>query len=150
MRSSVFALALAFGGLQMVAFVDCCCGSFCTHKNSCTGCQDEKNSHSHDQEKASDKGVKRSCCTTEHHSSESKENKEQNKRRCSHLEPSQDVSNQAPELLPSADFSEAVVLLALDPAPIPETSPLTVFLPEAVPESPPGLPRHLLFSVLQI
>ena len=39
MRPATFALGLWFCASQSILVVDCCCGSFCLHKDACQGCE---------------------------------------------------------------------------------------------------------------
>lgn len=41
MRLATLALGLWLSGAQVTTWTDCCCGSFCLHKDACTGCGGE-------------------------------------------------------------------------------------------------------------
>jgi hypothetical protein len=41
-RMALLGLTLLIGAAQSVSWADCCCGSFCQHKNACDGCGSEE------------------------------------------------------------------------------------------------------------
>jgi len=75
-RLLLIVLALAFVASQGVSWADCCCGSFCEHKNTCTGCGPEDNCRGGAEKPA--------CCDQE---------ESQPQKTCSHLEPSSEIDS---------------------------------------------------------
>ena len=77
LKTACLALALLFVTAQGVSWADCCCGSFCQHKNTCTGCPPGKGCPGGKQ-----KTEKASCCG---------EDESAPRKTCSHLEPSSEI-----------------------------------------------------------
>ncbi len=120
-------LTLAFSTAQSVSWADCCCGSFCEHKNTCTGCGPEDNCL----------GQTASCCD---------QKESQPKKTCSHLEPSSEIESgsiDGPDL--TWNFNP-VIFPTIDLAlPVPPPAPAPVQVDTGPPRPiPPG------FSVLRI
>ena len=120
-------LTLSFGTAQAVSWADCCCGSFCEHKTTCTGCGPEDNCRGN--------AGTSSCCDPEG----------SHQKTCSHLEPSSEIETVAVE---GPDLSPAVIELlpavdAVLPVPSPAPAPAPV-------DTGPPRPLHLDLSVLRI
>lgn len=136
-RAACLGLLLTFVAAQAVSLADCCCGSFCRHKNTCTGCEpgDPCPGREHRTEKSS-------CCGPEESAP---------KKACAHFEPSSEIDSD------SADAPHPPPLILVDLLPIDLPSAV---LPERILPSvdtgppragPPGaLPLHLFLSVLRI
>lgn len=144
MKSFVFLLAFAFLPMQTVYFVDCCCGDFCTHKNACTGCQE-------DSSKPCDMHPSRQfsgdCCKGKAKSAPTKH--QHHKKACAHVTPSSEVTVQcavvpSPELI---SFDWALDDVTFSPR---EETDRPAFLSEVVPRSSSRVPLHLLISVLLV
>jgi hypothetical protein len=150
MKSSILVLVVAFAGSQMVAFVDCCCGSFCTHKNSCGGCQEEKECAPNAQSRRTGSEVEHTCCKAEHHSVSLAKTPNGRKNTCSHLEPSHEVASQSPPSLPFKDGGGMLLVVNVDLLPRGAPVAFPRLLPDALPEGPPETSLHLLLSVLLI
>ena len=138
MKPLLLGLALIFVSGQVVSWADCCCGSFCQHKNACTGCGPEDTCPGGGEQKA---GSKTSCCD---------EDESQPKKTCSHLEPSSEIDTvDSSTTIPT--ISEWVITLDLDLLPAQldrDTFQLNCGPPRASPQG--VLPLHLLLSVLLI
>ncbi|HEX7899948.1 MAG TPA: hypothetical protein VF950_19430 [Planctomycetota bacterium] len=134
MNALLLGLSLVFAGSQVVAWADCCCGSFCRHKNACTGCGPEDACPGGSEKRAR----KSSCCD---------EDASQPRKTCTHVEPSSEIDHV------SAD-AHAAPPAPLDCVPDVETYARPVFL--APPLTPPdtGPPRagppRLFLSALRI
>ncbi len=116
-------LTLAFSTAQSVSWADCCCGSFCEHKNTCTGCGPEDHCRG--------RGETSSCC----------DRKESPKpKTCSHLEPSSDIETGSVD---GADAAPLVIEPAwsIDPV-LPSPPPLPA--PAPVDTGPPRLEPSVL------
>lgn len=138
MKALLLGLALTFVSGQAVSWADCCCGSFCQHKNECTGCGPEDTCPGGGEQKAESKS---SCCD---------EDESQPKKTCSHFEPSSEIDS----LDGSTTFPPiAEVVIPLDWAPLSHQPAGVSFQvatgpPRAGPEK--ALPLHLFLSVLLI
>jgi hypothetical protein len=141
---------LVFSNAQLVAFVDCCCGSFCTHKNACGGCDTEKECRNHGHSATARMGVKRSCCRSDAALEPQRAKEEGKKRVCAHLEPSQEVATQSPEAISSSPSWETVAVVDPGLGPSAGISSPRGDLAQVVPRSPPDVPLHLFLSVLTI
>ena len=123
----MFLLTTAFGTAQAVSWADCCCGSFCEHKNTCTGCGPEDHCRG--------RAGSASCCDPEQSAPKA----------CSHLEPSSEIvtgSAEGPDLSPAIVervWSIDAVLPAPPPCP-----------PPAIVDTGPPRILHLDLSVLRI
>lgn len=109
MRLALLVLGLAFGAVQSVTLVDCCCGSLCPHQDRrCTGCGDDAECTLG----SAPSPEKPSCCATEAPPAHSSEEEG-----CSHFNPSGETALQssAPDL-PSPD-AEALVISPPDDIP---------------------------------
>jgi hypothetical protein len=136
-QAVLLALGLSLGFSQTVQWVDCCCGSFCRHKNSCTGCPPGSPCPGGVQGSAS------SCCDPH----------EKPETTCSHIEPSSEIDSVRVE----GPTLEAAAWEALDLIPV-ELEPPAVSIadPREPPKRPPragpegSVRRHLFISVLLI
>jgi hypothetical protein len=77
LRTAALGLALLFVASQSVSWADCCCGSFCRHKNACTGCPPGEACPGGEQKTRTS-----SCCGEEESAPETT---------CSHFEPSSEI-----------------------------------------------------------
>ena len=121
-------LTLAFSTAQSVSWADCCCGSFCEHKNTCTGCGPE--------DECPGAGATSSCC----------DRKESPKpKTCSHLEPSSEIESGPVDgtVPPPAVIEPAWLIGPVVPDPSPFPAP-------AIVDTGPPRPIHLDLSVLRI
>lgn len=146
MKPLVLALGCLFLPLQTVYYMDCCCGDFCTHKNACSGCEE-------DQKKPCDVHPDHqpngNCCL-DHAKPSFPKKEEHHKKACSHLSPSSEVTAHSALTIPQAPPS---LELARDfSVTVPGTleAGVQAFLCEAVPRPRTDVPRHLLLSVLQV
>lgn len=137
MKPLISGLLVSFLSAQAVSLADCCCGSFCQHKNTCTGCK--SGDACPGGERAPEKP---SCCG---------EDGTAPKKTCSHLEPSSEIDRVA------ADTPQAPPLMVFDLVPIhlygvcheeQGTPAIDTGPPRAGPQD--ALPRHLYLSVLRI
>jgi hypothetical protein len=131
-------LAVAFASAQAFSWADCCCGSFCQHKNACTGCGPQDNCPGGESPHES----KSSCCDQDESAPQ---------KTCSHFEPSSEIDRGSADAVPMPP----AVLLA--PAPVVFTLPIPSeqTLPSidtGPPRAGPGdsLPLHLFLSILRI
>jgi hypothetical protein len=134
-KSLSLGLVLCFIAAQAVSLVDCCCGSFCQHKNACTGCPPGEACPGG--ERKSDKS---SCCGQEESAP---------KKTCSHLEPSYEIDTVSSDVV----HDLPVVTLAfvpLDFLPILCCEDLAVPADTGPPRAAPSRPLHLTCSVLRI
>lgn len=117
-------LMLAFSTVQSVSWADCCCGSFCEHKNTCTGCGPE--------DRCRGRAQTASCCDQE---------ETQPQKTCSHLEPSSEIetgSVDRPELQPFLVEGTGWIDSALPASPpSPPPPPVDTGPPQPI---PPGFP----------
>ncbi len=134
-RVIAFALVLAFGGLQTVAFTDCCCTEVCARQHGRT----DKACESPDAaEKASKPPQGESgCCGSSKPVDTS----------CVHVQPSSDVVSHAllVEVVPPAGFIQPLTLDLLNPFEAGFTE-----RPAAPARPARGRPLFLLFSALLI
>jgi len=134
-KALLLALALTFAASQAVTWADCCCGTFCQHKNACTGCGPED---------ACPGGQKKSSCCDEDES--------QSKETCSHVEPSSEIDTAAVDVRippqPTLDLAPHLILSAPPPRPAPPMVAMDTGPPRAGPSD--ALPLHLYLSVLLI
>ncbi|HXX92181.1 MAG TPA: hypothetical protein VEN81_01020 [Planctomycetota bacterium] len=143
MKTTVLVLAFAFGALQTVGFVDCCCGTTCEHQNECQGCEKENRSV----RPAAPDLATHACCPEETCPGSGQPRPETG--RCAHFEPSSEVTAQVPPVI--AGLFAGPGLLDRDPAPLipiphgPASAPRADFAPVG-----PGVPLTLFESVLQI
>ena len=129
-KAFVLGLSLWFLTGQSVAWADCCCGSFCRHKNACTGCGPEDACPG-----GEGRAKKSSCCDEEESRSD---------QTCSHLEPSSEIDTCSADNVP-AQVAEQVVHLDLSLPTAPPAPPVQAFdtgPPRAGP--PDALRPHLL------
>lgn len=141
MKSLVFLMACSFLPIQTVYYMDCCCGDFCTHKNACTGCEEDQ---SYPCEVHPNQQTDGDCCPVK---SEPAQNP--HKKACAHLSPSSEVTAQStdvtpPEVVP-AEFVFDVLFVEVSSEIRKET-----FLNEAVPRPIGDVPLYLAISVLQV
>lgn len=134
-RAVCLGLVLCFIAAQAVSLADCCCGSFCQHKNACTGCQPGEPCPGGEQ-----KSEKASCCD---------EKEAAPKKTCSHLEPSAEIDTVSADVLHDLPVL-TVAFTSLDCAPVNAAEDQAVCKDTGPPRSGPPLPLHLLFSVLRI
>lgn len=144
MKAFVLLVACSFLSIQAVYYMDCCCGDFCTHKNACTGCEEDQAKpcevHPTDQPDGD-------CCPVK--SEPVQQQHAPHKKACAHMSPSTEITAHStdvapPELTPLEFVFDALVI----------QSPAEEFtearLDEAVPRPTGDLPLHLAFSVLQV
>jgi hypothetical protein len=144
MKLLILALSGLFLPMQMVYYMDCCCGDFCTHKNACTGCEEDQSKacdvHSNQQPSGD-------CCKDQARTMPTKS--EHHKKACAHMSPSSEVTAHAAPALPEAPaIPELLIDLPLNQSP-PETG-VAAFRIESVPRPAGHIALHLLLSVLQV
>ncbi len=143
MKVLVFVLAGLFLPLQTVSYMDCCCGDFCTHKNACTGCEE-------DQSKPCEVDLNYQtggdCCPDQGQTKAP--HQEHHRKACSHVSPSSEVDVHATQVhyVPPIDD----LLVVLPPVPDVDLIGAVDYLIEKVPRAASDVPRHLLLSVLQV
>ncbi len=132
----VLSLSLCLAAAQAVSWADCCCGSFCQHKNACTGCGPEDACPGG----APKPETRASCCD---------EAASPPQRTCSHQEPSSEIDS-APTDGPAAPRVPLEPLFLVDVPAVPDRTPAPPDTgpPRAGPQD--ALPRHLFLSVLRI
>ncbi len=143
MKPLVLVLACLILPAQTLYYMDCCCGDFCTHKNACTGCEEDQSKpcEVHPNHQAGG-----DCCPTpapaprqEHH----------HKKACAHVSPSSEVNVQAADLgIPTPVGAELLAVVPLVQEP--ELLGVRDYLVEQVPRPEGDLPLHLFLSVLQV
>lgn len=138
MKAVLVSMILGFGTLQMVSFVQCCCGPLCTTPGEV--CKD----HEHESEQK--------LCTScdgdaDSTSGQSSKEEDGNTKRCTHLGPATELSQAQSDHAVHAPLVEDLViepsLLGFE-----EQAPLT--LRESVPRSAPSRPLYILTSALLI
>ena len=131
LNAIVLALSMVFLTSQALSWADCCCGTFCQHKNACTGCGPEDACPGGD-----GRARTASCCDEEESSSE---------KTCSHLEPSSEIDTCAADGVPAP---AAAVELAVPPdlsMPTEPTAPRVPAFDTGPPRAgPPGALRPQL------
>lgn len=136
-RTACLGVALAFMAAQAISWADCCCGTFCQHKNSCTGCGPSDGCPGGEQAAGES-----SCC----------DEKESSPRKtCSHLEPSSEIVIDAADApLASAAIVEFLSPIELFPKDLSgeSLSPVDTGPPRAGP--PHHLALYLALSTLRI
>lgn len=144
MKPFLLVMACVFLPMQTVYYMDCCCGDFCTHKNACTGCEEDQTKpcemHPNHQPGGDccNSGAKPVAPMQEHH-----------KRACSHVSPSSEVSVQPVDGVPIALAADCFwVIMPIIPEP--EMVEAADYLIEKVPRPAIDVSRHLLLSVLQV
>lgn len=145
MKPFLLVMACAFLPMQTVYYMDCCCGDFCTHKNACTGCEEDQTKpcdvHPNHQPDGD-------CCPSK--SPPSRPQHEPHKKACSHVSPSSEVTVHTADVTPPEQASlELPMIEALSVVQGGKPAEATL-LAEQVPRPAGDVPLHLLLSVLQV
>ena len=144
MKPFVLVMACLFLPMQTVYYLDCCCGDFCTHKNACTGCEEDQNKpcdvHPNHQPDGD-------CCPSK--SEVPKPQHEPHKKACTHVSPSSEVTLHSIHVTPPESASLELVIDAVL-AVVPDGPAAATYLAEKVPRPASDVPLHLLLSVLQV
>jgi hypothetical protein len=145
MKSLVLVLACVTMSMQTVYYVDCCCGDFCTHKNACTGCEEDQSKpcEVHPNHQAGG-----DCCNQDH-SEPAKPEHAPHKKACAHMSPSSEITVQTTDAAPLDLVPLEFVMDLPVIQPLHEVG-IAAFLIEKVPRPLSDVPRHLLLSVLQV
>ena len=106
MKVAALILVGLFGGLQTIAFTDCCCGLECPRqeKNDCQSCPREK-------EEPNPASHEKSDCCGESQSSPAPCPEKPTEKSCVHIEPSSDVVVQSADLAPTPFVAFVVALV---------------------------------------
>lgn len=138
MKFVLVSLMLAFGTLQTVSFVQCCCGPLCSTPGEV--CKDHD--HQSDQKQ---------CTSCDGHSNSSSENPSTDENgkseSCTHLSPTTEL-NHAP--VNYVVHAPQVELLLVDLPPLFPKADAVLALKETVPRATPTRPLYLLASALLI
>lgn len=144
MKSLVLLLACMYLPMQTVYYLDCCCGDFCTHKNACSGCDEDQTKPCEVHPNPMPEG---DCCKDQ-----DKPVRPQHappKKACSHVSPSTEVTVQAVDQAPPPMVWGEVVFDLPPIQPFSEAG-VAAFLTDKVPRPAGNVPLHLILSVLQV
>jgi hypothetical protein len=134
MRTVAILLALGFGVVQSLWLTDCCCGAFCTQKDSTAPCGAAPAPAHADA----------SCCEP----SPAPARESDCPGRCSHIEPLSDVAPVAPDVAAAAPAPHA--LDAVEPPVVgADDATRTPHLTDGSPPRAQDRPLHLLLAVLR-
>lgn len=144
MKAFVLLMACSFLPMQTVYYLDCCCGDFCTHKNACTGCEEDQTKPCEVHPNHQPGG---DCCPVQ--SEPVKPQHAPHKKACAHLSPTTEVTAHSidaapPELTPVEWVFDELLSQA------PAEDALAALADETVPRPIGDLPLHLILSVLQV